>query len=535
MSMRVTRSFVSGVLFGLAVLVGTACRESDPPIAEPSPPAMPTTAAAATPRPVSYDVRLSESECAFDLPAGQDAANVRCGYAEVPESRAEPGGGKLQLAYAVLMTTNASPEPPLIVLDGGPGGSTLGTLLGWFRADFAEPLQSQRDLVFMDYRGTGLSMPDMTCPEVDALSSGGVPTDETDPDVQAAYEAALLACGDRIVADGVDLAAYNSAALAADASDLMRALGYEAFDVYGVSYGTRVALTMLRERAGGVRAVVLDSTFPPQVELYATTVANLQAAFERVFVACAADVACAAAFPDLEERMYSLVRRTDNAPLEVPYTTADGNAATMEFDGRRLLSAFVHTLYNSRFVATLPAMIAAIERGDDTLLRPVAGEQYGGPSSAGAIAMRTSVLCAEELPFTTPESLREATAGLRPEFVAGRFGITDEAMLRDELDFCERWGAAALGGIEDRAITSAVPVLILAGQFDPTTPPDWGRLAAETLTSSYFYEVPGLGHSVLFQQQTTCPMEILASFLAAPSAAPDAGCVGELTARFALP
>jgi pimeloyl-ACP methyl ester carboxylesterase len=532
--MRLTRRFVPGVLVVAAVLVATACQDSDPPVADTN---TPTTAVGtvSAPIPPSYDVRVTAGDCAFSLPAGQDEANVRCGYAEVPELRVAPGARTLRLAYAVLEKTNEAAEPPLLVLDGGPGGSTLGTLLGWFTARFAEPLQSQRDLVFIDYRGTGLSTPDMTCPEVDALSNASVPVDETDPDVQAAYEAALLACGERIVTGGADLSAYNTAALAADASDLMRALGYDAFDVYGVSYGTRVALTMLRDRSEGVRSVVLDSTFPPQVELYATTVANLQAAFERVFAACVADEGCSAAYPDLEERMYALVRQTGGTPLQVPYTDLDGNTATIEFDGRRLLSAFVRTLYNSRFVATLPAMIAAIERGDDTLLRPVAGEQYGGPTAAGAIAMRTSVLCAEELPFTTPESLREATVGLRPEFLSGRFGITNEAMLQEELDLCERWGAAALGGIEDRAVTSAVPVLILAGQFDPTTPLDWGRLAAETLANSYFYEVPGLGHSVLFQQQTTCPMEIIASFLAEPSVAPDAGCVEELAAGFELP
>ena len=168
-------------------------------------------------------------------------------------------GGAVGVAAGEAIGSNAAQ------LGLGATGAIVGLAAG--------PYLQKRDLVFFDYRGTGRSEPDMSCPEFDALGPAAG---------EAAGREALLACRDRIVAAGVDLDQYHSAALAADAADVMRALGYERYGVFGVSYGTRVALTMLRDRPDGIEGAVLDSVYPPQVDLYARLVLHQQEALERI-------------------------------------------------------------------------------------------------------------------------------------------------------------------------------------------------------------------------------------------------------------
>jgi pimeloyl-ACP methyl ester carboxylesterase len=467
----------------------------------------------------SYQVTVEDGPCNFDFPGGLDTARIRCGWVTVPENR-DGGERSLRLAFAVLETDAVEPAAPLLVLDGGPGGSTLQGLLGWFTKSFAEPLLSKRNLVFFDYRGTGLSQPDMSCPELDALG--------LDPDAgdQAAGEA-LLVCRERIVDAGVDLDQYHSAALAADGADVMSALGYDAYTVYGVSYGTRVALTMLRDRPEGIGAAVLDSVYPPQVDLYAGLVLHQQQALDRALASCANDAVCGAAYPDLSSRLYALLAEATQSPLHVPYAdAATGDRKTADVDGRRLLGAFFRAVYDASYLPLLPAMVAGIERGDYTTLATIVASQSGG-GSTGAVPLRSTILGSEELPFASNEAIEEQAQRLRPEVAETGINVIDESELEREREFYEEWGVEARPSIETEAVTSDVPVLLLAGEFDPTTPPAWAGLAAETLSRSSVVELRGLGHSVLFQRQTECPMTLIATFLEDPSRPLDASCADD--------
>ena len=467
-----------------------------------------------------YEVTAEDGACDFALPRRQDPATVRCGTVAVPENREGPGGRRIRLAFALLMRTEGDEaEAPLLVLDGGPGASTLeGLMRNWFSRDFAEPIQRSRDIVFFDYRGTGRSEPDMSCPEFDALGPMAG---------EAAGREALLACRDRIVTAGVDLDQYHSASLAADAADVMQALGYSRYAVFGVSYGTRVALTMLRDRPLGIESAVLDSVYPPQVDLYAGLVLHQQEALERGLGQCADDAACAAAYPDIVDRMYALVEEATASPIAIDYTDADGAPGSATVDGRRLLGVFIRAVTDTSYLGSLPKLIDEIERGGYGQLRSIVAQQEaGGP--AGAIALRTTVLGAEELPFASAEAIEEAAGRVRPEVLGTGINVVDEEELATEQAFNDDWGVAARPEIETEAVSSDVPVLILAGELDPTTPPAWADLAAETLSRAVVVEFRGLGHSVAFQRLTDCPVVVMAGFLSAQDGEVDTRCVEAL-------
>lgn len=471
-----------------------------------------------TPSP-AYEVAAEDAACDFLLPRGQDAS-ANCGTVAVPENRGEPDGRRIRLAFAVLRSTRADPETPLLVLDGGPGASTLeGLMRTWFSADFAGPLQSERDIVFFDYRGTGRSEPDMTCPALDAMGPFAP---------EGAAREALLACRDRIVGEGADLDQYNSAAMAADAADVMRALGYGRYAVFGVSYGTRVALTMLRDNPAPIEGVVLDSVYPPQVDLYAGLVLHQQEALERGLRMCEADTACAAAYPDIVERMYALVARATQAPFEVSYTDEEGRAGTAAVDGRRLLGVFIRAVTDTSYLGSLPKLIAEIEGGEyGQLASVVAQQEAAGPS--GSVALRQTVLGSEELPFADTEAITEEGSHVRPEVADTGINVVDADELATEQAFNEAWGVATRPALETKPVSSDVPVLILSGELDPTTPRAWADLAAETLSRSTVVGFRGLGHGALFQRQTDCVMEVVAAFVDAPAEAVDTSCAAGLT------
>ena len=226
------------------------------------------TPALPTPAPTQpYQPVFNPAPCAFPVSGGY---RVYCGYLVVPENRASLNSALIQLHMAVFQSFAEGPEPdPVVHLAGGPGSSSLD-VAGYLFGQGLDAVLDHRDFIFFDQRGTGHSSPRLDCPERNALTptllSGALSDDES---FQAIVDA-FHRCRDRLRAQGIDLSAYNSAASAADVNDLRLALGYNQLDLYGDSYGTRLALTVMRDYPEAVRSVVLDSTYPLEVNLYTT-------------------------------------------------------------------------------------------------------------------------------------------------------------------------------------------------------------------------------------------------------------------------
>src|SRR5690606_17961516 len=174
-------------------------------------------------------------------------------------------------------------------------------------------------LVFLDYRGTGQSQP-AWCPALEDTIRAIERENPPDAERTARTVAAFTACRSALEADGLALAGYTSAALAADAEDLRHALRVPVWNVYGVSFGTHVALTLVRDHPGSIRGLVLDSTFPPNAP-YLDYVRPFAEALRVVSDRCAADAACAARFPDLSSAFRAAIEGLDAVPLAVPVDT----------------------------------------------------------------------------------------------------------------------------------------------------------------------------------------------------------------------
>ncbi len=191
-------------------------------------------------------------------------AGLRAGM-RLPGRPGEPGapeGAQVRLHVAIFRSRSEDPlESPVVHLAGGPGSSSLG-VAGYLFQQGMDAVLDRQDLILYDQRGTGYSTPRLDCPEREALTpallDGSLSRDEANQAIVDAFRR----CHDRLASEGIDLEAYTSAASAADLDDLRRSLGYPQLDLYAVSYGTRLALTVMRDHPEAVRSAVLELGLP---------------------------------------------------------------------------------------------------------------------------------------------------------------------------------------------------------------------------------------------------------------------------------
>jgi pimeloyl-ACP methyl ester carboxylesterase len=465
---------------------------------------------------LSVHPRFEPAPCPFTPGADQiEGQTVRCGYVLVPENRKRPTGNWLRLAVAVFKSPVVSTRPPLIFLGGGPGTGILGLFGPGVTGALAQDLTAGRDFVLFEQRGIGPSQPALDCPELTDLQLRLIELHPTREQEVGDIVAAAFACRDRLVASGIDLAAYTTTASAADVNDVRAALGYRRLDVWGLSYGSRLALAVTKEFPGIVRSLVLESALPPSVNQVEDRAANAERAFQVLFDGCAADVACAAAYPDLETAFYELVNRLNDAPVRVPaQDTGTGAVYSVVLTGDRLIHLLIDALTDTSLIPYVPLAIASLQQGDFTLVSQAISLLWfrGG----GAVGMFYSVNCSDQVNRTSVWRIRSARRNVRPEINAA---LGEEARLR----ICAGWGAARLPRSEATPVVSTVRTLILAGEYDPLTPPAYGRIAARTLLRSRWFQFPGIGHGV--ERTSPCAHAMMMAFLADPSRPPDASCI----------
>lgn len=204
-----------------------------------------------------------ESECRHTLPSSIDPDDVTCGTVTVAESRSERSEATIELAVAVYQATaDEAASDPLVYLGGGPGGAAIASS-EWLMDDrIVRRLLRDRDIVFIDQRGTGYSDPALQCPELDEDLATAAMLPSGDEAQLEADLAAFRSCRGRLVADGIDLASYNTIENASDIPEVLQSLGYREWNLYGVSYGSKLAQAIMHDHPEGIRSVILDSPVP---------------------------------------------------------------------------------------------------------------------------------------------------------------------------------------------------------------------------------------------------------------------------------
>jgi pimeloyl-ACP methyl ester carboxylesterase len=439
----------------------------------------------------------------------------RCGYLVVPQNRANPDGPTVRVPVAIVPAKSPNPAPdPLVYMGGGPGLSPIPSAHNLVEAG----LNDERDLIIVDQRGTRFNEPELFCPELDPFNAKAVDLPSDAPATGRKLVKASAKCYDRLVSEGIDLSAYNTTENAADFADLRIALGIAEWNVYGVSYGTDLALTYMRLHPEGVRSVTIDSVVPPDVATLAWVWTSARQGINNLFRACARQKRCDKAYPKLRRTFTGLVNELEEDPVRTKAKSPiDGERVDVLLDGGALVNWMASVGSEPTGV---PKTIEAFANGDLSELAEARAAAIENPLATG---MANSVLCSEWAPFASEAEILGQGREEYPKFPDAV--LQQPPQLAFMHDVCQAWDVPAAPESFRQLPQSPIPTLVMGGTFDAITGVRWAKYAANRLGNATQITIPGTGHGTLFQSE--CAQSVFASFLAAPGSA-DTACVAGL-------
>jgi pimeloyl-ACP methyl ester carboxylesterase len=441
--------------------------------------------------------------CELKAPLSGQTTAAWCAPFIRPENPAAATGRQVHMRLALIRSSAASPASDLVVfISGGPGESAIND---WpMVAPALKEVLEHRDVVLLDQRGTGRSHP-LSCPTVEhAIELAGQQrTSSSNPRQTPAQRQAQRAADTRACLAEIERTADPRFFTTTDAVDdliaLRDALGNPQFDLIGVSYGTRVAQQYAMRDPAGVRSIVLDGVLPNSAIIGQDIARNLEDALKADLGLCAADPTCVKAFGDPYADLTKLRARIDQHPPVVTYR----DPATDEWRTRTLkesvLAGVVRLFtYSPLTAALLPLTLHQALTGDygplmgqSRLIGGTLGHQING-------GMQWAVLCTEDAPFLKPDPEAKGTL-LGAAFV-------------DELQRqCAGWPRGQLPKDFHQPLHTDIPTLLLEGEYDPITPPRYGREVLTHLGDARLLIARGQGHYVM---DAGCMPRLVEAFVA---------------------
>ncbi len=450
---------------------------------------------------------LQLTDCRIEASVGGGATQARCGWLEVPENRAQPRGRHIRLHVAVVPALSLNPAPdPFVFITGGPGQAPSEEF-PTFGAAF-ERIRRVRDILLVDQRGTGRS---------NRLHCDYSEETEVASSDHERWRAETQRCLQNLEAD---VRFYTTSVAVADLEAVRAALGIEKLNLWGGSYGTRVAQHYVRRYPARVRSIILDGVVPPELILGPGVPLDAQRALDAILTRCEREAQCAAAFPQVKQE-FAMLREQLREPRSVQYPhPVIGTRQQMSF-GLAQLAGVVRLLsYSDETAALLPYLIHYSVTSSD--LRPWAGQfsLFVNPLSERlANGMQNSVVCTEDVPFMQTDE--QVTRALADSYLGAEF----VSSLRQ---ICAQWPRGVMDADLHEPLRSTVPALLISGENDPVTPPSYGERALTGFTRGRHMVVRGQGH---INSATGCMPVLLERFVSRTQAERlDAKCLEQVQA-----
>ena len=460
-----------------------------------------------------------------------------CYWFAVPESRDESDAPVIELPVVVIKSTSENKNSdPLVFLSGGPGFPAISQ----HSLNFSSKLDFNRDMIIMDQRGTGLSKPSILCNNLegdddidDDLRDGDGDRDGNgDGDGDRGKnngdkdrgDITFLQCYKKINDKGINLSNYNTQENAADFADLINALQLKKVNYYGFSYGTRLALELLRRHPEHIRSVILDGALPTHIYPMSQTAQGLWEALVRMAKDCTENVHCNQRYADTSNNLdfsatfTALLNRLDGSPIK------DKGKTFNKKDIVTFLSQFI----SSGEFARLPFIVKKLYDKEFSILssgmkKPFSSKSAGNPEIS--LGMALSVVCHDEVPF-------ESDSRVQAEKV--KFHI-EESEYKFKKKICEsQWILKKKGSSKiKQAVKSDLPVLLLSGAYDHRTPPFWAKSAKKHFSKSYHFLFPSGGHGNLGTPVSPnpnhrCGYKLAKDFILDPNREPQDKCFSNL-------
>ena len=439
---------------------------------------------------------LSLKPCRLEHPARIHALPAECGTFTVPENYAEPNGRRIELFVARVPAISLNKaKDPLFLIAGGPGGSAVD-LYTSAAAPF-ERVRRDRDIIVVDQRGTGRSHR-LDCPNSDADLFQKL------SDLEIRAEANR--CRDELLKNS-DLRQYTTSVAVRDLDAVRRAFGYSRINLYGQSYGTRVAQHYARRFPDATRTLILDGVVDPATVLGPAIAVDAERALERILARCTKDASCRKAFADPLADYRNLRAKLVTSPPRVRVEDASGKQLEFDFTSRHLSAVLRFASYNDDQAALLPLSVhLAAHEGNYTPLANQFRVFARTLDEAFAYGMHNSVACSEDTPLIDSGKLDRAALGTT------HMGAEQVEQL---IEACREWPRGVVDVDLHAPLTSKAAALLLSGADDPVTPPEYAAVAQKAFADSQHVIVTGHGHGQLI---APCVDRIIASFIIAGTA-----------------
>jgi pimeloyl-ACP methyl ester carboxylesterase len=472
--------------------------------------------------------KLERDRCVFKPPRGD---RLECYTLVVPENREFPQGAEVRLKVAVLKARRAIARDPVIYLAGGPGDSPLVALNagadplaeGDWWADTAT-IRRKRDVIIISERGAGGSTPNLDCFEPRTTEAARARRRAITLPQEREL---LLKCRSEFDKRKVDVSQYTTPALADDVADLVTAMHLQKVNLYGISYGTRWALEVMRRHPDFIRSVVLDGVYPPQINGEQNEPEIVRTAFEQLYADCASDQLCRSRNPNLANNTRAAITEADARPINLTLDLDAGPQAA-RLDSAKLLLVLLHMMREGE-AAMIPEAITALRNGDRRLITQFAemleddegalteqnAQQFGG--------LFNTIECRESWAAVDQAAREQAVQA------GGIYSLS--AQMSRLGPYCPVWRVPVAPPAERQPVKSDLPTLLLSGGYDWLTPPSWGRDAAKYLSLSRHVIFRAQGHGVTAQDP--CAARLRDEFIDAPDPRFPTSCRGDAPPDFA--
>jgi pimeloyl-ACP methyl ester carboxylesterase len=461
--------------------------------------------------------RFADVPCWFDVASARE---IECGELIVPENWSSPESKPIHLPVVTFRGTAA--REPIVFLNGGPGARsrihTADEIRSWLGLLSTQGWTYQRDFIVLTQRGTNWTDSNLSCPTLQQLwrlSLFGT----SSPVWQRQVTSATLACAGALAA-GHDLSAYNTPQSARDVAALRAALGIEGWSLYAVSYGTRFALSLMKDHPAGLRSVVLDSVYPPGIPdplrfAPAAFFANLNAVLD----ACALDAACRRIYRELDGSFEAAIQRLRAAPLSLP------DQASSVVGPSALVETLFRLMYSSQTIGLVPEVVHGFAQYSAPDLAQSLNEFFDETTADDGDAQTVvegaflAIRCNDDHALTNP-GWWARTASAHP--------LLREWILERELSApCAHWPTVPGPLQETMRVASAIPTILLVGAFDPATPAAYAEFAAAALAHANLVKFPAAGHGVLGND--ACAATLVEAFLDHPEKPLPTACLDGLS------
>ncbi len=483
----------------------------------------------------AYIADIAQVECPFTVPRGDTAAcfeaTVPMDYADVAADGSLPeDASRLTLAVTLLSNFVTVDDPdPIVMIAGGPGqgASQMLPMLGE-----ALQLRHKRSIVMIDQRGTGHSVPALTCDETDALEFDANRLNDPDLAPETTAEKRLAQCLVDWRDQGIDFNAFDTRAAARDLQAIRRAFGIRQWNLHGTSYGARVVFDAMRVDPDGIRSVVLNSPqaiTPHFDEAFAENRANL---FGQLFADCAQDTYCSDTFGDLKAHLDKIHAHLADEGMEIYLRETSGGElmrVTVGWDD------VINGLYGhmnfvagpepvARYIHEVSRMVdGRLSLNDDEVAR-IFQSSLRDDGMGIAIGMHMAVRCREDVD-AYDAAIAEAGAAKAPSLYTADQSIHSYRLA------CAVMESEPVDEAFHAPVTSDIPALVLTGDMDPLTPTIWAHDAAEALDNAQLVSFRALGHDI--HSTSICARVITANFIDAPDEPVDATCAESYRPVFA--